>query len=184
MTFEESKVKFTFSEENWWVIKFDEDKNYTKVRDTLEGTKGIDFLGIYNENTLILIEVKNFRNHTLDASTRERLSNDAEDLTTEIAQKVKDSIACITAASRNTTHNQREWKKACNIISQNKSLFIIAWVEIDPLSSPKKQKSNLLAPINRLKNKLKWLNPKVFIKNIKDESVEFDGLTIEYLSNN
>lgn len=138
MNIEESNLKFSFQDENWWVIKFDEDINYTKVTKNLQGTKGVDFVGILNSENLFFFEIKNFRNHTLDMHSQERLANSAEDLTTKIAQKVKDSLACILGASRNATNNQEKWRKACHLISANKSFRIIAWIEEDIPNTPYK----------------------------------------------
>ncbi len=186
MRFRESNLEFTFDEHNWWAIKFDEHINYTKVGNSLSGTKAIDFLGIYNDDTLIFFEVKNFRNHTSDPSTRARLAQGAEDLTTEIAQKVRDSIACIVAAGRNTTHNPTEWAKASRIISTGASIKVIAWVEEDMLANTtyykQKIKAHLSVRISNLKNKLHWLNAKVSMESIKNPQITFDGFSVSYIN--
>lgn len=141
MIIEESNLRFSFQDENWWVVKFDEDINYTKVIKNLQGTKGVDFVGIYNSDNLFFFEVKNFRNHTMDIQSQERLANGGEDLTTEIAQKVRDSLACIIGASRNATNNIEKWRSTCNLISTNKPFKIIAWIEEDIPNTPYKIKS-------------------------------------------
>lgn len=185
MIIEESNLRFEFAEDNWWVVKFDEHINYTKVNDSLSGTKAVDFLGIYNNESLVLFEVKNFRNHTADPSTKARLADYAEELTTEIAQKVRDSIACIVASIRTTTNDAERWEQINKIITTNKRISIIAWVEEDiKANTPyykQKTKAHLSVRINKLKNKLHWLNAKVSMESIKNTGIVFEGLSINYL---
>ncbi|KAA6316453.1 hypothetical protein EZS27_033239 [termite gut metagenome] len=101
--FNESGISFNFGE-GWEYIRFDKDKAYKRVSDALQHTKGIDFIGIYNRQ-LVIIEVKNFSNHTSDVTTKERLKHEGEKLMTEIAEKVRDSLACISAAAKFFTNN-------------------------------------------------------------------------------
>lgn len=183
MIFEESNLRFTFQDDKWWIVKFDDDVNYIKVSKNLQNTRGVDFVGIYNSRNLFFFEIKNFRNHTMDDQTQIRLANGAEDLTTEIAQKVKDSVACIVGASRNATNESNKWKDACNIISNNKPFNIIAWIEEDDPNTEykrKKRKAYLSTRISKLKNKLHWLTSRVFIENIKENQETIYGFFVEY----
>lgn len=185
MEFSESKLTFTFQEAIWWVIKFDENIDYKKVRDRLENTKAVDFIATtYKDERLLFIEVKNFRNFTSDKASRERLTNDGDGITTEIAQKVKDSLACILAASRNSTHNIENWKNACSIITENRPIQIIAWIEEDEqhnLFAIKSRKAKLINRQDKLKSKLNWLTSKVSITNLQlSGSNAIEGLSVNY----
>jgi len=183
MTVEESRLRFTFQDDKWWLVKFDEDINYTKVTNSLQGVKGVDFIGILNSESLFFFELKNFRNHTMTPHTQERLANGAEDLTTEIAQKVKDSVACVVGASRNATHDNDKWTLASKIITTQKPFKIIAWIEEDLPDSEikrKNRKAKLSTRNEKLKNKLNWLTSSVFMANIKEGRLDIEGLSIEY----
>ncbi|MCB9282578.1 MAG: hypothetical protein H6563_00775 [Lewinellaceae bacterium] len=59
MTFTESTLSFTFLAEQGELIAYDRHRYYNAVKGS--GLRGVDFLGIWKENTLVLLEVKNFR---------------------------------------------------------------------------------------------------------------------------
>jgi len=56
--FQESGLTFQFNED-WVVNKYDEHRYFRRLAG--EGLKGVDFLGIYKKEELVLIEVKNYR---------------------------------------------------------------------------------------------------------------------------
>lgn len=92
---EEGYLLFEFGDK-WRVFKFDEHPDYKKISDIVNGTKGVDFVGIFNEKTLYFIEVKDFRGDRI--KNKDRISKG--ELLIEVAQKVRDSIACIIASSQ------------------------------------------------------------------------------------
>jgi len=190
MVFEESNLRFTFQDDEWWVKQFDDKSNviYKKVADKLQGTKAVDFVGIHNSDKLFFFEIKNFKGHTADSDTRVRLESQGEVLTTEIAQKVRDSLACILAGSRNATNDIEKWKQICKLISNNNPVRIIAWIEQDTPAytgrsnvQGKKVKVELSVRTSKLKNKLSWLTSRVFIESISGRQSEIKGLSIEYI---
>lgn len=85
--FLESGFLFTFAED-WNVIKFDEHRFYKRLSG--RSFKGIDFAGVYKDETLYLIEVKNYKQyaHTV-------YDVDVEMFCQEIVKKIKDSISLI-----------------------------------------------------------------------------------------
>jgi hypothetical protein len=93
-TFREEYLEFNFSED-WYVMKFDDQPEYVCLAKNggqrqLPGIKGVDFAGILNE-TLYLIEAKDFRDHRIE--NRERL--ESGELAIELGKKVHSSVACI-----------------------------------------------------------------------------------------
>jgi hypothetical protein len=56
----EGYLVFEFGDK-WRVLKFDEHPDYENISGIVNGTKGVDFIGIFNEKTLYFIEVKDFR---------------------------------------------------------------------------------------------------------------------------
>ncbi|TAK33209.1 MAG: hypothetical protein EPO28_17320 [Saprospiraceae bacterium] len=113
MEFAESGLKFTFAETHWQVIQFDKNINYEKLADVVQETKAIDFLGVYQLKKLVLFEIKSFRHHRIE--NKPRLKAGADELTTEIAQKVRDSVAAIIGAGRNSTNDKDFWLNASRL---------------------------------------------------------------------
>lgn len=176
----ESQLKFEFLTENWTTIKYDDNQDYLKVSNSLQGTKAIDFLGFYNENSLVLFEIKSFRGFGYQDSTERRIANGMEELSTEIAQKVRDTVAVIAGLSRNSQEiSDSLWNKSAkHILMKNKQLIIIAWIEED---ANKRTKNEMSVRISKLKNKLSWLTNDIFIENVKYQHSSFEGLTISSL---
>ena len=149
----ESKLKFIF-DDNYWsdLIQFDKHIDYDKVKNAVSETKAVDFIGILNHNSIFYFEIKNLKNHRIE--NKERLNSSADELTTEIAQKVRDSIACILGGYRNSTHDKELWNKILEFTA-NKNIFIVLWLEQDnKLNLDKIKISDYQL---KLKSKLKWL---------------------------
>jgi hypothetical protein len=163
--FNESGISFDFGK-GWECIKFDEDNAYKRVSNNLKHTKGVDFIGIYNRQ-LVIIEVKNFSNYTFDVATKERLKYEGEKLMTEIAEKVRDSLACISAAARFSTNNPAFWKSINQLILDNSiKVKVVAWIEFDEGDRETKH-AQIHVWRDTLKRKLKWLHAiDVSINNI------------------
>jgi hypothetical protein len=86
---QESKLQFTF-DDNYELIKADENVNIKNVKQFLPNTKDMDLLGFYEEDKVFFMEIKNFRGAPLE---------DIDTLTNEVAQKLRDTIAIIAGAS-------------------------------------------------------------------------------------
>ena len=182
--FTESHLTFSFDEENWDVLKYDDNPKYLKISNSLEGTKAIDFLGFYN-NTLVMFEVKGFRGYGSHKSVNDRLAEGMEVLTTEVAQKVKDTVAAIIGISRNIQVRDTFWEKAGRQILQNKNLMIIAWIEEDLSSKTLRDRKKLDMSVRteKLKKKLSWLTTHISIDNVKERHFSFEGLTVNAVIN-
>lgn len=184
MVFSESGLKFEFDDEKWQIIEqFDVQTDYDKVKKKVQGTKSVDFIGINNDGAY-LFEIKGFRGYSNQQATRNRLADNAEDLTSEIAQKVRDTLSCLMAGSRNSTHHSGSWTTVSHAIMDNtKKLLVIAWVEEDILSEvrAKRQKSRGITRRDKLKSKLSWLTSRVDFMNVRTYNNEIDGLTITRL---
>lgn len=101
-------------------------------------------------------------------------------LSTEVAQKVKDTVAVMIGISRNMKTSGTFWQKATNHIIENKPLTIVAWVEEDLNNSAFKlrKKQEMSVRTAKLKTKLNWLTSEIVIDNIKDQHASFEGLTV------
>lgn len=96
MEFTESNLKFVFDDSHWELItQFDKETDYLKVCRAVKETKSVDFIGVNNNGTTYLFEIKNFKGHERDQEVRDRLGCNAEELMTEILKKFGiRSLAC------------------------------------------------------------------------------------------
>ena len=133
--FQESGINFNFQDADWTTVKYDEHVAHRKVEKVLKPTKAVDFMGIHQGNRLFLIEIKNYRGHTQDESTREALNAGGEELMRRIAIKVRDSIATATSEARFSTHDEEFFTQVNSRLLDNKvKLTIIACIEWDVAS--------------------------------------------------
>lgn len=134
------------------LVQFDKHIDYEKVKNVVQLTKAVDFIGILDHKSIFLFEIKSFKDHRIE--NKDRLKQSAEELTTEIAQKVRDSIACIVAGCRNSTNDKEFWREI-SAYFLNKNIIIVLWLEQqDPLN----KNTSLIADYQqKLQSKLKWL---------------------------
>lgn len=102
---------------NWTKKLITEKKICKKVPET----KSIDFVG-FNEskNILLFIEVKSFRGYG-DRTNIQRLTGENDDITVEVAQKVRDSLAAIIGGARHSTNLPDKWKKYIDHLNKEKN---------------------------------------------------------------
>lgn len=157
--FEEGYLAFDFGP-RWQVIKLDEHRDYRERIEKLTGTKSVDFLGIFDHRELYLIEVKDFRRDRI--ATKERLSSG--DLATELAQKVRDSLACIISANH-TSSRPEEWRPYARLLCHTKRrIKVVLWLEHDLPPHPHARKKMLLSVRpNVFRRRLTWLTNRVFV---------------------
>lgn len=170
-TFNESDLKFEFSEA-WWVEQYDDLTDYKNLKNVVPGSKGVDFIGILNNETLSFIEVKNFRGHRIESKPRLQLGEDPIEI--EVAQKVRDTLAGVTAAARNSTHLKNQWQNVLTFLQNDKkNVEVILWLEEDPfthsaVTNTKRNNANSGTLSRRVKQKLAWLTTRVFVYHISN----------------
>ncbi|MBK9014261.1 MAG: hypothetical protein IPM82_09265 [Saprospiraceae bacterium] len=131
MTFDEEKLRFDFLESKWAsVLPFDKTAFIKKAKDAIEPTKAVDFLGIFQANTLIFIEVKDFRGHRIE--TKPRVEGREDPLWLEVSKKVRDSIPVIVGAARNSSTDANAWKTYSRFLhdEKRKSILCCGWNKI------------------------------------------------------
>ncbi len=161
MDLEEGGLVFEFSDP-WNVLKLDEHSDYRERIAKLEGTKAVDFLGILDE-ALYLIEVKDFRGHRIE--NKDRLTSG--ELSIEIGQKVRDSLACVVGAYR-TSSAPETWTPFVRILSDKlKAVKVVLWVEHDlPDHHLARRKAKASVETQVFKKKLNWLTSQVLVCNL------------------
>lgn len=161
MIIREGSLEFDF-DDSWNVFKFDEHPYYRDQMEKLDETKATDLLGIFDDQ-LFLIEVKDFRGHRIE--NRDRILKG--ELCIEIAQKVRDSLACIVGAYRNS-HDSEHWKPFAKLLcNPEKRVKVVVWLETDsPSHLRQRQRFGASVSMNRFKQKLKWLTSRVLVCSI------------------
>jgi hypothetical protein len=172
--FIESDLKFTFDDDSWsHVIKFDERESsiYKQMKDNLEGSKAVDFVGIKDEKTLYFIEVKNQRNGNEQIEGEYQKLNDVE-------QKVRDSLALIIGI--NCTDNFSEDFKAYKrlLCCDKPNIKVILWNENDWVKVSKRQQRKNNTLTRQLKEKFSWLTELVDIDNTEQYDSQSYGFTV------
>lgn len=178
--FKESALVFKFSDQ-WEVYQLDNEADYrNKICKQIPETRSIDFIGFNEkENLLLFVEVKSFRGYG-NRTNMQRLTGKHGDLTIEVAQKVRDSLATIMGGARNSTHLPDTWKKYVEHLNRNGNLKVIAWVELDTSTETllQRAKTNMATRQKELRGRLTWLTSNVRILNTRNYNNEVEGMEV------
>jgi hypothetical protein len=182
----EEQLCFNFNDEYWTELcHYDKETDFTNVK--ISKTKGVDFIGILNENNLIFFEIKDFRGHRIENKHRtEKKDNDPIEL--EAAKKFRDTLAGIVGGARNSTHKLEMWKKYLDLLSNpKKQIQVVLWLEEDRLILPnpiadKRKQARGGTYTNVLKAKMKWLTPYVLVVD-SESNPYLDNLNVTFLPN-
>ncbi len=180
--FQESGINFEFQTPLWNVVKYDEHLAHRKVSKVLHPTKAVDFLGVYDSNKLFLIEIKNYKGHTDDESTREVLQGGGEELMRRIAVKVRDTIATVTNSARFSTNDEAFFTQINHLLlDDRKKIVIIVCIELD-VANDKEYKTRMSIWMQKLKQKLAWLHAtKISINPVENISVVLPDTRISFV---
>ena len=175
--FQEGILSFEFGL-SWHgkVCKFNEHRDYKKVVQGVEETKGVDFLGIL-KGRLYFIEVKDYRGRVFEKDR----------LLLEVSQKVRDSVACIIAAYQTSSEPEFWQPYAELLLNRQRPIRVVLWLERDvslmPRRGSKRRESEKLSKLREarkgvrdadLKRKLRWLTSQVAIGSLNES--EWSGL--------
>ncbi len=165
MIFQESDLQFYFDDSQWQVIKYDTHKYYKTLSGS--GLKGVDFIGIRQENQLVFFEIKNFRNYQSTAATKYTLFKDTDHFIQQIQDKMEDTLTAIKVISKylkrkswyrfflriepfipNRLIKSKDWyfwHQISNLRNSSTSKTFLLWIEIDPNFKSKTSESFLEA---------------------------------------
>ena len=189
MIFEEkgSSLRFNFNDKAWqYVIKYDSEPespqiDYDKIKNSIEKTKAVDFIGIYREKELTFFEVKNVKNYRIETKARLQTGDERDErLDIEVAKKVRDTLAGIIGGARNSTHQRATWKEYLKLFAnENKRIRIVLWLEQDR-AVDKERKPRIMNLQNRLLERLNWLTSDIRVFSIDKHDFK-DDLIVENL---
>ena len=152
-SFRESDIEFTFGAD--WIVKKYDDHTYFKILSGY-GLKGVDFIGIYKNEGLYLIEVKNYNKRSYSPVVPDLSDLEGQNplLGSDIHGKIEDSLRLIRIVNkylktrwwfkisylvRNTLKNKtikkdwHFWTRVGELSENAQNVFPILWLEIDPL---------------------------------------------------
>lgn len=163
--FEESHLIFEFGDK-WRVFQLDQHRDYRAGIENIGDTKAVDFVGIWDNKELYLIEVKNFSGHRIE--NKDKLLK--AELHKELAQKVRDSVACIMGAYR-TSSQPEFWKPYVKLLCDaDKRIKVVLWLEYDLPSHPVLIKKTMLSVrVKSFKEKIRWLTSHVYIDSLNKQ---------------
>lgn len=177
----ESRSKFEFSDDWKFVIKYDDSADHKKIKDAVQNTKAVDFIGILGEDRLVLIEVKNYRG----SDQKFRADIGSQIYLQDILQKFRDSITGIVIGAMDSTNNQAFFKDCLDILL-DKTKYIEAMLWLEPSSISAKMDKKMEAKTQKFRTSFKkgmrkWLSCKVTIANKEDNPYQ-NFLTVEFIS--
>lgn len=167
--FTESHIQFEF-DPLYELVHSDKEVNFDNVKRFLQNTKDVDFLGFYGSDIVFFMEVKNFRGYPIE---------DIDQLTTEVAQKLRDTVATVAGASRNTTHNEDFWQKLHQQIGNKKKTIKFVFFLEEDMSQSKRNPGRMKTIGDHLKQKCRWLTTKVSVQNLQEMKLE--GLKASFI---
>jgi hypothetical protein len=160
VVWEEGNLRFEFSA-RWQVVKLDQHVQYRQGIEKLDGTKAVDFVGLFDQRDLYFIEVKDFRGHRIENKQRLR----SGELAIEMGQKVRDSLACLVAGCRATT-NENLWQPlAQRVVRKDTLIRVVLWLEQDLPAQQlqRSQKAQDVIFLKQVKAKVGWLTNRVAV---------------------
>jgi len=172
---DEKFQRFTFSD-NWVVFKYDDvtgDTGYASIKDNVSGTKACDFLGVFEHSAAYLIEVKDFRGFRIQ--NKKRLTTG--ELTAEVAQKVRDTLAGIISGCRRRA-GPHPWPELGHYLtSADQEIIVVLCLEDDG----RLDKSKMDVHKQSIKQKLSWLNAKVRVVSRQVNPDKLPGVFVQDL---
>lgn len=178
---DESGLRFEFDDTKWSVIKYDDHIAHKKVSNKLQPTKAVDILGIFNDNQLFFIEIKNYLGHTGEQKTKDVLSSNGDELMNRIAIKVRDTIATTVNSARYSINDSAFFSQTNQILcNDERKITIIAWIEFDE-PNIKEQKVKMSIWREKLKKKLSWIHrTNIIVTNKRLLSDSLPNATVIY----
>jgi hypothetical protein len=182
---EEQNLRFTF-DDTWSVIKLDEDSFFLERLMPLQLTGAMDFLGLYRQSALYLIEVKDFRGSAIELKNQEKMC-EGDTLFLQVARKSKDSVVCVAGAAR--LLNDAFWAQCADVLRKPQSIVkVVFWLEFDlgrrghgrnPTWIEQELRVQATTQENLLKARLNWLTREVVVSNQTIDLGTLPGVVVE-----
>lgn len=198
MTFLESDLQFNFAATQWQIMKYDSHQYFKTLSGA--GLKGVDFIGIYQQNQLVFFEVKNFRAYAAEVNTTFSIFENTALFIENIQYKLEDTLTAINVIIKYL--NRKSWYRYFLKLEsyiparffQNQDWYFwhqihrlwkrdavktfVLWLEIDKKHAPKESANFKEALADELRKAIENHHFKVIISN-KKNPVFIDSLNVK-----
>ncbi len=154
-SYKESGLQFRFDRDRWQIRKYDDHPYFQGFSGV--GLKGVDFIGVLDDEKVFLMEVKNYKLHSGNQRTREiEQSLAAPQLIIDsVEQKFEDTLSGLRAIHTYYLRKEKRfwvwlgtllqayirrkkqvgegafWKKAGSLANENLQLQLVLWLEVE-----------------------------------------------------
>nr|WP_321452612.1 hypothetical protein [uncultured Carboxylicivirga sp.] len=163
----EGKLYLVFCRNSWNIEKYDECNAFVNHLKKTINLKGVDFIGIHNNSSVYMMEIKDYSGH--EQQKLREWGGNINNLTSDLAQKIKDSFIGIYSAKRLSLTDQNFWTELVDKFNGNDDYKVIFWIDGNLVrynSNFSRTQLNL-----NLKQRLKCLNVKVLVTNSENANV-------------
>lgn len=145
--------------DDWAGVDWDASPAYDEGIKKLQGTAALDLVAVRAHDTVVYMEVKDYRGHAIEHAAE--LTDGS--LAHWVARKVRDTLAGLLAAHARTKP-RHEWKSFATAPSVAANVVVLFWVECSPGWARKPESKALLSTLtSRLQRELSWFTRKVHV---------------------
>jgi len=193
----ESDLVFDFDDSAWIIKKYDDHQYYNKLRGA--GLKGVDFIGIYKQETVVFIEVKNFRDRNPYYREPFAVLKETNLFITKMADKLVDTFRATTAIAAflrkkwwyrlflkvekfipsqwYIRQDWAFWHIVHQLAAQRSNICFVLWLEIEERISDKGKIDLSLHIDKQLEKELAEFTDKVVVASV-EQPVYVDDLKV------
>lgn len=174
VAFDERSLRFEFDDRWQMILKWDDHVAYRDGVHRVRGSKAMDFVGLFDQRVIYLIEARDYRRHSREKE---------EDPLDELAQKIRDTIAGLVGSGRRPEHAE-QFEPLLKALFNGNKIVVVLWNEQPPYSRTTevlRQRDAAGAGFltERAKVYVKWLRARVIIASQAEQDREIvPGLTV------
>ncbi len=182
--FVEEDQYFCFNDSWTIVVPWDKHPAYVNGLRRVQEGKSVDFIGVWREKVLFLIEMKDYRRHRGGRRTTK-----PEDPRVELELKVRSTVASLIGAYRSGLYDDACTPIVNTLLQQRKeTIRIVLWLEqpthanILQKTAEQRRRAGANFSMQRFKSYLKWLDARISFTSIaKDYGKDIPDLAVENL---
>lgn len=154
---------FSFEFDDTWIpVRYDQHRDYVKKIGTLPQTKAVDIIAVRRSSgrPLFFIEITDLRGWRV--ANKDHLASG--ELAIEVAQKVRDTVAGLVGAWRNSS-DLESWRQSGDaLFDRNRRIQVVLFLEQDLPQTPRERRfSQQDVLTQQIKGRLRWLTTKVLV---------------------
>jgi hypothetical protein len=173
------RLRFAFGDA-WVAYKADDERDLSKVKQGVDGTKDADIVALLHGAKLYLMEVTDLRAARIQ--NRKKLLHG--DMVREFVQKIRDTIPAIVGAFHTTGHKDQWIAFMKKLADRSEKIHVVLWMEQDAprnLSEEKKRMAEMKTFAQDIKTHLRWLTPRVLVESLQTYEHNLPDLDVNNL---